>query len=169
MHKIRFLSFIIFLCSTLFLLADDITGFWQTIDRKTKKPTSVIAIYAYQGSYYGRIVASYNQEGVIDDTIYHPESKATGIVGHPYYSGLDIVWDVKLDGDDYSGHVIDPRAGKVYRAELWREGANLILRGKLFIFGRNEVWPPFPESGFNENFKKPDVATFIPAKPEVID
>lgn len=131
------------------------------MDKKTNKPTSVIAIYPFQGKYYGRIVATYHN-GVMQETVDHPQSRAPGMAGNPYYCGLDIVWVAEPEGNGrYKGYVCDPEHGKVYTAKLWREKENLILRGELFIFGRNEVWPPFQD--WNQvNFKKPDLTTFVP-------
>ena len=157
------------LCVLAAVFAEDPTGFWQTVNDKTGKPSSVIAVYPYEGNYYGRIVATYNKEGELDDTIYNPKDRAPGIEGNPYYSGIDIVWDMKpAKKERYKGSITDPRAGKVYRAEIWRDGANLILRGKVFIFGRNIAWLPFPESGFSSEFKKPDLTKFVPIKPIIL-
>jgi uncharacterized protein (DUF2147 family) len=159
------LSLLLLFCSSL--MAKDIGGFWQTTDQKTQKPTSVVAIYPYQGKYYGRILGSYNANGEIDDSIYQPKGRATGIAGNPYYSGLDFVWNATYEGGGrFSGFVVDPRNGKTYVAELWRQGDNLILRGELFMFGRNEEWLPFPEDQFNDTFKKPDLSTFVPVIPK---
>ena len=169
MLNLKLIGFFVFIIVSVNLLADDIVGFWETIDKRTKKPNSVIAVYPYQGKFYGRIIATYNKQGVMDDTIYHPKDRAPGIVGTPYYSGIDILWDVSSqENDEYKGHIIDPKEGKIYKAELWREGENLILRGEVFIFGRNELWPPFPESNFTEEFKKPDLSTFVPKKVELM-
>jgi len=139
------------------------------MDKKSKRPSSVIAVYPYEGKYYGRIVATYNEDGVIEDTIYNPKKRAPGVVGDPYYCGLDIVFDAKPNSKDdrYKGYVVDPRKGKVYDAQIWRKGPNLILRGELFIFGKNITWPPFPEQNFTADFKKPDVSTFVPNVPHV--
>ncbi len=154
------------LCLLSAVFAEDPTGFWQTINDKTGKPSSVIAVYPYEGNYYGRIVATYDENGAINDSIYNPKDRAPGIEGTPYYSGIDIVWDMKpAKKEKYKGSITDPKAGKVYRAELWREGENLILRGKVFIFGKNITWPPFSESGFTSEFKKPDLRAFVPVKP----
>lgn len=164
----------VFTLLLLFLLnfnlnADEISGFWQTMNKKTDKPSSVIAVYSYQGKYYGRIIATYDDEGVIAETIYAPKTRAPGIQGEPYYCGLDIVWDAKPNSNNerYKGYVVDPRKGKVYNAELWNRDGDLILRGELFIFGKNVVWPPFDESNFTSTFKKPDLAAFVPNIPKV--
>lgn len=149
-----------FLSSTL--SANDIVGFWMTIDDHTKRPSSIIAIYPYEGRYYGRIIGTYNQDGVLDDTIYNPKSRAPGIRGNPHYAGLDIVTINHPRGSKYTGYVMDPRNGKVYDAEVWRQSKNLVLRGKVLIFGRNVVWPPFDEKNFTKDFKKPDLASFVP-------
>jgi uncharacterized protein (DUF2147 family) len=160
------LSFLL-ICSAL--SARNVTGFWQTMDKDTNKPSSIIAVYSYEGKVYARIIASYNDQGQIDDSIYHPKGRATGIVGNPYYCGLDFVFNASYEGAGrFSGYVIDPRDGSTYDAELWRSGPDLILRGELFMFGRNEVWPPCPDSQFNDQFKKPDLSTFVPAIPQPI-
>lgn len=167
MRQVYILSFLLLLCSAL--MARDIGGFWQTIDDKTNKPSSIVAIYAYQGKYYGRIIGTYNDKGEIDDSIYDPKGRATGIVGNPYYCGLDFVLAAGYQGGGrFGGYVVDPRDGKMYDAELWKKGADLILRGELFMFGRNETWPPCPDDQFNDKFKKPDVSTFVPVIPKPI-
>jgi uncharacterized protein (DUF2147 family) len=163
----RLCVFLLFLCSFgSALAAEDITGFWTTINKRTGKPNSVIAVYPHEGKYYGRIIATYNEQGVMDDTMYKPKDRAPGIQGNPYYSGLDIVWVSPWHRDKYKGYVVDPMKGKTYTAKLWKENGNLILRGEVFIFGRNEVWPPFPEKDFNDTFKKPDLTTFVPVIPK---
>ncbi len=159
---------LVFLFFFSYAKADDLTGFWMTLNKKTKSPSSVIAIYPYEGQYYGRIIATYNSEGIMDDTIYQPKDKAPGIIGTPYYSGLDIVWTTKGGNNSkYKGYVVDPTKGKIYTAKLWRSGENVILRGELLIFGKNVTWPPFPEANFTKDFPKPDLSTFIPIIPKV--
>lgn len=148
-----------------YAMADDIVGFWQTEDKKKHESGSVVAVYSYQGKYYGKIVAIYDEQGAIVDTIYEPVRKATSLVGDPYFCGLDIVFEASPEENGtYHGHVMDPRNGKVYRAELWRRGNDLVLRGKFFLFGRNAVWPPFADKDFTPSFKKPDLSTLVPDK-----
>lgn len=162
--KLIYFIFAILICSFATASASNICGFWQTIDPKTHLPTSVIAVYPYQGKIYGKIVANYDARGVLDETIYSPRSRAPGIQGQPYYCGLDIIWVAPSGGrEPAKGHVVDPRSGKVYTAKLWVEKGNLILRGELMMFGKNEVLTPFPEQNFNRVFEKPDLYQLTPA------
>ncbi|MCE5318153.1 MAG: DUF2147 domain-containing protein [Parachlamydia sp.] len=156
------------ICSPL--AAQDIVGFWKSVDEHTSKPQSIVAIYEYQGKYYGRIIATYNENGQILDTIYTPKEKAPGVVGNPYYSGLDIIYDVQKEGDRYKdGKIVDPQEGKVYDTEIWIEDGNLIVRGEVLFFGRNQTWPPALDNDFPTGFKKPDLTQLVPQIPQVVD
>ena len=157
------------MCFFFSLSADEvITGFWKTIDEKTKRAQSIVAVYDYQGVYYGRLVVTFNDDGTLNDTIYDPKGRAPGVVGHPFYAGMDIIWGLKNNGRKYSGgSILDPEKGNIYGAELWRQGQDLIVRGELLIFGRNQVWPPAQDSDFPQGFQKPDLSSFIPVIPRV--
>lgn len=152
-----------------FAIADDIVGFWKTVDEKTGKPQSVIALYEYQGKYYGRIIETFDEEGQIQETLETPQGRAPGVKGNPYYVGLDIVWDLQKQGEKYiNGHILDPEKGNVYNSEAWLDGdGNLIVRGELLIFGRNQTWPPAIQTDFPKDFKKPDLTTMVPKIPQV--
>lgn len=146
---------------------DDIVGFWKTINEKTLKAESVIAIYPYNGQYYGRIILTYFDDGTVQDTMYEPKKRAAGVVGNPYYSGMDIMWGLKPEGHKYKeGSILDPEKGHVYGAEAWRKGEKLIVRGKLLMFGRNQTWPPAVEADFPQGFKMPELSTFVPNIPK---
>jgi uncharacterized protein (DUF2147 family) len=150
------------------LYTEAIEGFWRNINPKTGHPKMVVAVYAHEDIYYGRIIASYDQKGELDDTMYNAEGKAAGVKGNPFYAGLDFIWNVKKKGKRYKGKIIDPRNGKIYDVELWRQGDDLIVRGSILFFGRNEIWTKAQESDFTQTFAKPDVKTFIPIIPESI-
>ncbi len=147
----------------------DIAGFWKSIDDETHKPQSIIAVYEYQGKYYGRIILTYDDNGHVQDTIYDAKERAPGVVGNPPYAGLDIIWNLKPKGTHFTdGEILDPEHGKKYGAELWVDGGNLIVRGKLFFFGRNQTWLAASESDFPPGFNKPDLAALVPTIPRVI-
>lgn len=157
----------LFLFFCLSLAADNLSGFWTTFNPKKEKAGAIVAIYLYEDQYYGRIIGTYNEEGVLDDTIYHPKSRAPGVIGNPYYSGLDMVWTTQeMANGKYKGYVIDPKKGKKYSAKLWRSNEKLILRGEVFVFGKNVYWYPFSETLFTKEFPKPDVSSFVPKIPQ---
>ncbi len=159
-------SMLLFLCLATALSAENpVVGLWKQTDEDTGKPGSIVAIYPYQGKYYGRILATYNEEGVIDNTIYNPSYKAPGVQGNPYYAGLDFIWDLKPEGNGnklIDGKIMDPDKGRVYNLDMWVEDGQLVIRGKLLVFGRNQKWPPAKESDLPSGFKKPDLSKFVP-------
>lgn len=145
------------------LFAEDVVGFWKSVDEKTGKPQSIVGIYEYQGKYYGRLIVTFNDQGGFSDTIYDLKERAPGVVGNPYYAGLDFIYDLKKNGSKYTdGRIMDPEEGRVYDAEIWLDKGNLIVRGEIWIFGRNQTWPPALEGDFPPNFKKPDLKKFVP-------
>lgn len=146
--------------------AESIAGFWKSVDEESGKARSVVAVYEYKGKFYGRLIATYNDEGKIDETIYNPKSRAPGVEGEPYYCGLDFIWDLSPHHGKYKGKIMDPEKGKVYKAVLWVENGNLIVRGELFIFGRNQTWPPADPKDYPPKFTLPNVSTFVPKIPE---
>jgi len=150
------------------IAAGDIVGFWKNHNPKTRTPKLIIAIYAHEDKHYGRIIGSYDTLGELEDTIYEPQGRAKGIKGNPFYGGLDFIWNLKQKQERYRGKIIDPRNGKTYDVELWRRGDDLIVRGLLLCFGKNETWTRAEERDFSAQFAKPDVKTFIPIIPESI-
>jgi uncharacterized protein (DUF2147 family) len=164
MKKLLF-ACIMFFCSAY--AGDDIRGFWKSVSSDTGKPECMVAVYEYKGLTYGRMIATFDDDGNIADTIYAPRKRAPGIVGNPFYCGLDFIFNLQDDGSKYKGKIVDPREGNVYKAELWIEGSNLIVRGKLLMFGRSETWLPVYESKFPKGLKVPDVKKFVPSIPEV--
>lgn len=160
------LFFILSLCPLY--ASETITGFWKTIDDRSGKAQSIIAIYPYQGKYFGRIIATFNDQGKIKDSIYDPKERAPGVIGNPPYAGLDIIWNLQDHGGKLTnGKILDPQKGRIYGAEMWISNGNLIVRGKLLIFGRNQTWLPVADSEFSAEFKKPDLMTFVPTIPKV--
>lgn len=161
---------ILCLCFPFLLFGSEITGFWKTINDKTGKPESIIAIYEYQSKYYGRIIATYDENGQLQDSIAAPKVRAEGVQGHPFYAGLDILWDLKPNGTRYSdGKILDPEKGRLYDAEMWRQNEKLIVRGEVWMFGENEEWLPAVDSDFPQGFSKPELTKLVPKIPQRIE
>ncbi len=146
--------------------AGGIEGFWKTIN-EDGVAQSVIAIYEYGGLYYGRIIATFDESGKFSDSIYNPQKRAPGVVGERYYSGLDIIWFLRNRGIKFKGKILDPQKGDIYNSEVWTENGNLVVRGKLMMFGRSQTWLPMLPADFPKGFKIPDLKSFVPDIPEV--
>lgn len=158
----------LFLSCALFS-AEDIGGFWKTIDEKTGEAQAVIALYEHDGLYYGKIIGSYGADGQMKDTIYTPIKRATGLTKAkaPFYSGLDIIWFLVDRGAKFKGKILDPEHGDVYNSELWIDNGNLVVRGKLLMFGRSQTWLRATEADFPKGFKIPDLKKMVPEIPSV--
>lgn len=129
----------------------DVTGYWTTIDDETNTPKSVVQIYEYQGKVYGRVVELFqNKEAVAK------------LPDKPLIKGLDVIWDMEKKKNKYTGgEILDPKTGKVYACDLWRDGEKLIVRGKIAFLGRNQTWEP------NTTFKPETSAKPVPKKPRL--
>jgi uncharacterized protein (DUF2147 family) len=152
------------------MAAEDIVGLWKSIDEKTGHPQSVVAIYEYKGKYFGRILLTFTPDGEVNDSIIHPGERAPGVIGHPYYSGLDLIWNIQQVGSRFKdGKIIDPQQGKIYDLELWVQDKKLIVRGKVLFFGRNQTWLPVTKQELPSEFQNVDLTKFTPVIPQVKD
>ena len=129
----------------------NVEGFWTTIDDSTGEAKSVVQVYKHKGKVYGRVV----------QLLKNKNAKAA-IPGRPSVLGLDIIWGLTWDDDEYNGgKVLDPESGKVYRCSMWRDGSTLKMRGKLGIFFRTQTWKK------NTTFKPDTEEAPVPKIPNV--
>ena len=122
-----------FALAALSVTADEFVGFWTTVDDETKEQKSVVRIYRHGEKYFGRIVNLFKNKDAV-----------AKLPGSPKILGLDIVWNMEKDGRNLDGgKILDPKKGKVYSCGMWRDGDNLIVRGKIAFLGRNQTWLPY--------------------------
>jgi len=128
----KFLTFLTICFSGLTALAaESVTGLWTTIDDETQQPKSVVYVYEHGGKVYGRIVKLFRNH----------DKKIVNSKGNAPILGADIIWDMKKDGEAWgNGKILDPNKGKVYSCKMWIENGNLMVRGKIGPFGRNQTW-----------------------------
>jgi uncharacterized protein (DUF2147 family) len=149
MKKLLFLM-MIFMARTVWA-GDDVVGYWTTIDDETDTAKSVVQIYEYQGKIYGRVVELFQNKQAV-----------AKLPDEPSIIGLDVIWDMEKKKDKYTdGEILDPKTGKVYDCDLWREGDKLIVRGKIAFLGRNQTWEP------NTDFKPTTTENPVPKKPRL--
>ncbi|HOY47431.1 MAG TPA: DUF2147 domain-containing protein [Alphaproteobacteria bacterium] len=149
-------------------------GFYQTIDDVTQKPKSIVALYEYKdgndNKLGGRIVALYDKDGngKITETMNNPIRIAEKVEGKPKMAGLDIIWNMEWDADDFEyedGKIMDPKKGSVYRSVIWQEKnepKKLRVRGKIGPFGRTQTWNVMNRSDLPSDLQKLDTKNWKP-------
>lgn len=136
MNKIiLFFSFFSF----LIIQASDISGKWKTIDDQTGEVKSIVEIYQKNGKYYGKVVEILNKDR--KDALCE---KCSGNKKNKSVLGLEIITDMKKDGEEYSGgKILDPESGKEYKCNITLETkTKMKVRGfiGLSIIGRTQYW-----------------------------
>ncbi len=129
------------------LAAQDIVGYWKTIDDKTHKPKSVVKIYkAKNGKYYGKIVKLFRDPG--ED----PNPKCDKCKGDKHNKpilGMVILTNLEKVGKNEwdNGKILDPESGNVYDVKMWIEDGKLHVRGYIgwSLIGRSQVWLPYKQ------------------------
>lgn len=127
-----------------------LTGYYQTIDDETNQPKSIVALYEYMDGddveLAGRIIALYDANGSVSETLTNPTKVATKVSGTPKMVGMDIIWNMEWDADDVryeDGKIMDPAKGSVYSSVIWmdkKDATKLNVRGKIGPFGRTQTW-----------------------------
>jgi uncharacterized protein (DUF2147 family) len=127
------------LAAAMAAAADAPLGNWNTVDDKTGKVKSEVQIYDQGGKIYGKIVGLPEP----NDDKGKPKlcTKCQGADKDKPIVGLVIIKELVADGGRYKGGtILDPEDGKVYRAEIWPEGAELKVRGYLGPFYKTQTW-----------------------------
>lgn len=118
------------------VLAQDVTGRWQTIDDESGEAKSVVEIYERDGRYFGKV----------EDLLLKPDDtlceNCKGALKDEPVVGMEIITGMEKKGDEYSGgEILDPESGKVYRARMWLEDDDrLKVRGYLGFLYRTQTW-----------------------------
>jgi uncharacterized protein (DUF2147 family) len=118
-------------------------GRWKTVDDVTGKAKSIVTIWEQNGKLYGKV-----QQLLDPSTPNYPNPRCEDCQGEQKNQpvvGLRILWDMKKDGDGWSGGMIlDPETGKTYRCllSLSNSGKKLKVRGYLglSVLGRTQYW-----------------------------
>src|ERR1700731_5016254 len=145
-------------------------GLWQAVDDDTKQPTGWFLIANHDGVYSGIIARMFLKPGE-DPNAVCSECKDDR-ANHPWL-GLEIIRGMKQDADKpekyVDGTILDPRDGKVYKANmtLTPDGQTLVVRGYIGIslLGKNQYWTRLPDSAMTmlDPSVKPNPAVAAPA------
>ena len=141
MIRITLLLMVMFL--GLVVSAQDITGYWTTIDDNTGKERSVVHIYKQGNEFFGKVVKINTEPGddpnpVCDDCDTDDDRYNQSILG------MEIIRNLKKDGSEFTGgDILDAENGTVYRCSLWLDGDDLKVRGYVAFFYRTQTWKRF--------------------------
>ena len=119
-----------------------ITGYWQTVDGKTKKPSSIVAIMPTGNYFFGKIIKTYPPTGKKRISIC---TKCKDARKNQPIIGLPIILHMTCSTNFcHGGTILDPRNGDVYKGtmQLMQQGAILKVRGYIGIpmFGKTVYW-----------------------------
>lgn len=138
---------------TLFAAQNPITGYWQTIDHSTNKPSSLIYIWYADNQFYGKVAKIYAENShKTNDRCWRCKGE---FYGKPIL-GLRIIRALIEDRPAHytNGLVLDPENGAEYHcnATVMAEGKELHLRGYIGIplLGRTDVWYHVPASAMKQ-------------------
>lgn len=112
-------------------------GKWKTIDDKSGKPKSIVQINESDGVLTGKIVELL--EGATEKTC----SKCEGDLKDKPLVGMRILWDLKKEGDEWSGgKIFNPADGGTYtgKAKLTDDGKTLDVTGSWMFIKRAQQW-----------------------------
>jgi len=112
-------------------------GRWKTIDDKSGKPKSIVQITESNGVLTGKIVELL--EGASEKTC----SKCEGDLKDKPLVGMRILWDLKKEGDEWTGgKIFNPADGGTYtsKARLTDGGKTLDVTGKWMFFSKQQKW-----------------------------
>lgn len=117
-------------------------GKWRTVDDATGKPKSVVSVWEENGKFFGKIEEILNPD---PDNPEHICKHCTGDLKDKPEIGLRILWDLRKDGDEWSGgRILDPHNGKIYRCSVTLQDGGKKLRVRGFIgvslLGRTQYW-----------------------------
>jgi uncharacterized protein (DUF2147 family) len=126
--------------TTLARADGDPTGFWTTIDDDCGIEKAVVEIVNYRGTLHGKIVS------LMNPAVPNPKcEKCSGKKKNKPIIGLEIIWGLTQDGEEWSGgYILDPETGDEYRCyiEVIDGGERLKVRGYLGValLGRTQYW-----------------------------
>jgi len=116
---------------------DGVLGTWKTIDDVDGEATSHVFIEKIDGKLSGKITKLLNEDPGIICELCKGDKKDQPIIG------LEIIWDMKKDDDQWSGgRILDPENGKDYKCKIKVVDGVLEVRGYIGIpaLGRTQKW-----------------------------
>lgn len=137
------ISFLLFLLVSVNINAQDIAGKWKTIDDQSGKVRSIVDITKEGNKYFGKITQLFLEPHEGENPLCIECSGQ--LKGQPIL-GMQIINGLTKSGDEFSGEILDPEDGKVYKCKLWLENGQLKVRGYVLFLYRTQTWLPLSKA-----------------------
>ena len=165
-RKIVVAILFLFIATTLFSVDTplEIEGYYKSVDSRKGFTTSIMAVYLYKETLYGRVIVAFDEkDGSLVDTYKNPTKRIDKLATKPLVSEIDLFWGHELDKEIYTGgFVIDPRTGYKFKSDIWLENGKLVLKGKFGPFGVRQLFYPATEADLPKGVSFPPLNSFIP-------
>jgi len=117
----------------------DIEGIWEMQDVYGAKYGVILYFYEYNDKYYAKLIAlTYKNE--IYETFKNPSIRNEKIKEPNFLAGLDIIWDLEKDSNQYiNGRILNAQSklADMYKLKITKKKDQLNLYAYLGIFGRS--------------------------------
>jgi uncharacterized protein (DUF2147 family) len=132
----------LWLGSLTFAQAPSPVGRWRTTDDKTGQAKSIIEITEMNGDLQGKVERVFSPPARSGNPLC---DQCPGDRKHRPVVGMQILWGMKKEGDEYAGgRIFDPETGKTYRCKLRVIDGGKKLEVRAFVgfslAGRTETW-----------------------------
>jgi len=165
-RKIVVVILFLFIATSLFSNDSplEIEGYYKSVDSRKGFTTSIMAVYLYKGTLYGRVIVAFDEkDGSLVDTYKNPTKRIDKLATKPLVSEIDIFWGHELYKEIYTGgFVLDPRTGYKFKSDIWLENGKLVLKGKLGPFGVRQLFYPATEADLPKGVTFPLLNSFKP-------
>ena len=125
--------------ASMAVAAQSPVGRWKTIDDETGQVKSIVEIsQAANGTLSGRVAQVLRSDQGPNPIC----DKCSGERQNKPITGMTILWDLKADGDEWSGGtILDPANGKTYRSKAEMLDDNRLgISGCIAFICRQQVW-----------------------------
>lgn len=118
--------------------AQSVVGKWKSVDDETGKVVAIVDIVERNSKLYGTV-----EDILIEADRDKKCVNCTGEDKNKPLLGLTVIKGLVKDGNDYYGHILDPKYGKLYKCYIRLESPNkLKVRGYIgfSLLGRTQYW-----------------------------
>ncbi len=118
--------------------ANNVEGYWKTIDDGSGDEKSIVKLYVEDGKLYGDIVKLLNEPDGYDPVC----DQCTGALKNQKVIGMTFINGLHKEEEAWVGDdgIVDPDNGKWYDVKIWRDGNTLKVRGYIGFIFRTQTW-----------------------------